>query len=164
MNGMDGSPGQPQYVTSLEEVLWGSLLVAFTLTIHGFGLHWTLRSSNAFRTRFEQRPSFALGLGRLILASWMVTLVHLIEVVMWAGFFQWQHCFVNFSTAAYFALMDYTTVGSDYHLPQNWRLLEGMLATAGLLGFAWSTGVLLTLAQQFQDRQLRPAERSDTGK
>ena len=40
-------------------------------------------------------------------------------------------------------------------LPQRWRLLEGMIATAGLLGFAWSTGVLLTLAQDFQEQQMQ---------
>jgi hypothetical protein len=30
-----------------------------------------------------------------------------------------------------------------------------MIATAGLLTFAWSTGILLTLAQDFQDQQLK---------
>ncbi len=30
-----------------------------------------------------------------------------------------------------------------------------MIATAGLLGFAWSTGVLLTLASTFQENQLK---------
>jgi hypothetical protein len=29
-----------------------------------------------------------------------------------------------------------------------------MIAVAGLMTFAWSTGVLLTLAQTFQDQQL----------
>jgi hypothetical protein len=29
-----------------------------------------------------------------------------------------------------------------------------MIATAGLLAFAWSTGVLITLAQKFQDQQM----------
>jgi hypothetical protein len=51
--------------------------------------------------------------------------------------------------------MQYTTVGSDYRLPENWRLLSGMIATSGLMGFAWSTGVLLTLAQDFQQQQLQ---------
>ena len=32
----------------------------------------------------------------------------------------------NFSVAFYFALNEYTTVGSDYSLPQRWRLLEGL--------------------------------------
>ena len=163
---MDGSSPQPQYVTSLEEILWGSLLVALTLTIHGFGMLWTLRGSNAFRARFERHPSFVLGLGNLILASWMVTFVHICEVMLWAGFFQWKHCFPNYSIAVYFALMDYTTVGSEYQLPQKWRLLAGMLATAGLLGFAWSTGVLLTLARHVQEQELqlrgRPRRRQGT--
>jgi hypothetical protein len=30
-----------------------------------------------------------------------------------------------------------------------------MIATSGLMGFAWSTGVLLTLAQDFQQQQLQ---------
>ena len=63
--------------------------------------------------------------------------------------------FPNYSTASYFAFMEYTTVGSPLNLPQTWRLLEGMIATAGLLGFAWSTGVLMTLAQEFQEGQMQ---------
>ena len=50
--------------------------------------------------------------------------------------------------------MDYTTRGCSYNLRERWRLLEGMIAMAGLLTFAWSTGVLLTLAQDFQNKQL----------
>ena len=50
--------------------------------------------------------------------------------------------------------MDYTTLGSSYNLKLRWRLPEGMIAIAGLLTFAWSTGVMLTLAQEFQDKQL----------
>jgi hypothetical protein len=30
-----------------------------------------------------------------------------------------------------------------------------MIATAGLLTFAWSTGILVTLAQEFQDQRLK---------
>jgi hypothetical protein len=144
----------PPYVTSLHELFWGVILVAISLTMHGFGMLYTLRFTGAFKLRFEKVPSFVTGMVHLILAAWMITLVHIFEVIMWAGFFQWKHCFVNFSTAAYFALNEYTTVGSPLDLPQNWHLLEGMIATAGLIGFAWSTGVLLTLAQEFQDQQL----------
>ena len=115
----------------------------------------TLHSSNAFKERFGRTPSFVSGMSNLILASWMITLVHIVEVMMWSGFFQWKHCFPNFSTAAYFSFLEYTTVGSQFNLPLKWRLLEGMIATAGLLAFAWSTGVLMTLATAFQEQQLR---------
>lgn len=142
------------YIVSLDEILWGGILVAITLVIHAFGMLATLRSTIAFKERFEQKPSLVASISNLIAASWIVTSVHIFEVAVWAGFFQWNHCFENFSTAGYFALMEYTTVGSDFNLPQRWRLLEGMIATAGLLGFAWSTGVLMTMAQEFQERQM----------
>jgi hypothetical protein len=67
----------------------------------------------------------------------------------------WKGAFANHSLAYYFSLNEYTTVGSNFNLPLRWRLLEGMIATAGLLTFAWSTGILLTLAQEFQDQQLQ---------
>ncbi len=146
---------EAQYVIGIEEIIWGVVLVALTLSIHGFGMLWTLRFNNAFKARFAHQPAFAAGMVNLILASWLIMLVHIVEVMMWASFFQWKHCFVNFSTAGYFALNEYTTVGSSFNLPLNWRLLEGMIATAGLLGFAWSTAVLLALAQEFQDQQMQ---------
>jgi hypothetical protein len=148
------STAPPPYVVSMDELFWGAILVAVSLAMHGVGMLSTLRLSYAFKRRFERVPRITIGMARLILASWMITLAHIFEVMVWAGFFQWKHCFVNYSTAAYFAFNEYTTVGSDFNLPQNWRLLEGMIATAGLLGFAWSTGVLLMLAQKFQDEHL----------
>jgi voltage-gated potassium channel len=151
---MNDAVAATTYIIRLEEIAWGIALVGMTLVIHGFGMVATLRWTGHVKRRFLGTPSFAVSLGNLITASWLITLVHLVEVALWAAFFQWHHCFQNFSTAAYFTLMEYTTVGSDYDLPQRWRLLEGMVATSGLLGFAWSTGILMTLAQDFQTQEL----------
>jgi len=158
---MDITANERIYVTSLEEIIWGGTLVAITMAMHGFGMLWALRLTGALNHRFEKNPSFAKGMGVLILASWMLLFVHLVEVLVWAGFFLWNdavavpagHC--NQSLCYYFALMDYTTLGSPYNLRDRWRLLEGMIAMAGLLTFAWSTGVLLTIAQDFQEQQMQ---------
>ncbi len=154
---------EPPYVTSLEEIFWGGTLVAITMAMHGFGMLLVLRVNGALRHRFEQNPGFVSGLFVLVLASWMILLVHLLEVFSWAGFFLWKSAVnagsVNSSLCYYFALMDYTTLGCNYNLVQRWRLLEGMIAIAGLLTFAWSTGVLLTLAQDFQDQQMELLKR-----
>ena len=141
------------YVTSLEEVVWGGLLVAVTMAIHAFGMPVVLRVHQAWRSYSQRRPSFARGIGGLILASWAILLVHLLEVMVWAAFFFWRGAFPTRSLAYYFSLNEYTTVGSAYSLPIRWRLLEGMIAMAGLLTFAWSTGILFTLAQDFQNEQ-----------
>ena len=156
------NPPSPElYVTSLEEIFWGGMLIALTMALHGFGMLLVLRMSQASQRRFEHAPSFSKGVFILILASWMILLVHLVEVFAWGGFFLWTNAVntttsgnANASLCYYFALMDYTTLGSSYNLHLRWRLLEGMIAVAGLLTFAWSTAVLLTLAQDFQDRLL----------
>jgi hypothetical protein len=84
----------------------------------------------------------------------MIVIVHLVEVLLWAAFFLWQQAMPDPSASYYFSLMQYTTVGSAFNLPLRWRLLDGMLAIAGLMTFAWSTGVLFMLAQDFQTAQL----------
>jgi hypothetical protein len=151
---MNAPISDPTYITRIDEVLWGIILVALTLIMHAYGMLLTVNCSDDFKAKFDQR-SFRAGLSNIILASWLIMFVHMLEVLMWSAFFQWKHCFPNFSTATYFTFLEYTTVGSAYNLPLKWRLLEGMVATAGLLGFAWSTGVLYSLAQEFQDQQVQ---------
>ena len=143
------------YATSLEEVAWGITLVAVTMAIHGCGMLATLLACHAVKQHGpEGAVSFLRGGGVLILASWMIVLVHLAELLVWALFFVWQDAMPNPSTAYYFALTQYTTVGSSWSLPPRLRLFEGMLPIAGLMAFTWSTGVLFSLAQEFQATQL----------
>lgn len=144
-----------QYITSLEEIGWGGVLVAITLTLHAFGMVYTLHASGALKSWFDHTHSFARGIGIIIVTSMMIIMAHLLEVTVWAGFFIWKGAMPNFSLSFYFALMDYTTLGSNYNLPLRWRLLEGMIAIAGLMTFAWSTGILLTVVQEFQEQQLQ---------
>ena len=141
-------------VTSLEEVLWGITLVAITMAIHGCGMLGTLLACHRFKHGSQAPASFVRGGAVLIVASWMIVLTHLAELLVWAAFFLWQGAMPSASASYYFSLMQYTTVGSGAGLPPRWRLLDGMLPIAGLMTFAWSTGVLFMLAQEFQSTQL----------
>jgi hypothetical protein len=142
------------YVTSLEEVLWGTALVAVTMAAHGCGMLATLRAIHLAGHSAGRPLTFVRGGAILILASWMIVLVHLGEVLVWSAFFLWQQAMPDPSASYYFSLMQYTAVGSAFNLPLRWRLLDGMLAIAGLMTFAWSTGALFALAQDFQTAQL----------
>ena len=139
---------------SAEEIFWGVVLVAFTMLMHGYGMLLVLRVATFLGIRVRRSRSPTLSVARLILVSWMIMFLHLFEVFIWALFFYFSGGIPDASNAYYFALGEYTTLGSAFNLPFHWRLLEGMTSIAGLLTFAWSTGVLLTLAQEFQDRQL----------
>lgn len=145
---------QELYTTRLEELFWGGLLLAITMAIHGLGMLFTVQWTNRLKAHFPRPPSLAIGIGLLIVASWSILLVHIVEVAVWSNFFVLTKGMPNRSVAFYFALLQYTTVGSSMNLPLRWRLLEGMLAIAGLMTFAWSTSVLYTLAQEFQEEQL----------
>ncbi|MCU0787497.1 MAG: potassium channel family protein [Verrucomicrobia bacterium] len=152
---MDIAPEHLQYGIALKEIVWSGTLVGTTLAMHGLGMIWILHVIDRMQHRFAANQSFTRGLALVILASWLIILVHLVEVVLWAGFFLWQGALPNPSIACYFSLMQYTTVGSSIDLPLQWRLLQGMISIAGLMTFAWSTAVLLTLVRDFQDQQVQ---------
>lgn len=146
------------YVISLEEGLWGSLLVAITMVIHGTGMFWILRITETLKEIFHPLESFTGGLGLVILASLLIIFTNVLEVIVWASFFLLQGAQPNHSVALYNALLNYTTLQANY-LPQRWHLLEALLGMVGLLTVAWSTGILYMLAQDFQDTQLRKRRR-----
>src|SRR5262252_6027731 len=141
------------YVIRVDEVGWGCLLVAVTLTIHGIGLFYTMRLSRALAPRAKvRRPSFDLAV--VILTAMAIVVLHLIDVLVWAEFFTWKGAQPNAFSAFYYALLNYTTLGAGY-LPLRWRLLEGLLAMAGLLSFAFSTSVLIALAHELVTQPMR---------
>jgi len=141
------------YVTRADEVLWGALLLALTVAIHGTGMLLTLRATNSVRDRTREVQSRlpAVGLGIVILGAWIIVFVHLIEVALWAAFFVLKGAQPNIFTAFYNAMLNYTTLQAGY-LPLRWRLLEGMLGMSGLLTIAWSTSILFILAQEFMEQ------------
>jgi hypothetical protein len=142
------------HVTSLEEVGWGIALIAITMMLHAFGMLVTLTVGGATQNRLRATAGFFTNIRVLVVTSWVIVFVHLGEVAIWAGFFVWREAMPSMSAAYYYSLMQYVTVGSELTLPVRWRLLGGLIGIAGLLTFAWSTTVLLRLAQRFEERQM----------
>ena len=149
------------YVISTKEVLWGVALIAVTMIMHAYGMVMTLQLCQKMRQRTGPQGGFLASVRILVLASWLIVSTHLIEVVVWGVFFTWCGALPTLSIANYYALLQYTTVGSEVSLPYAWRLLAGMLPMAGMLTFAWSTTVLLGLALQVQDQQLHRMSRPE---
>jgi hypothetical protein len=143
---------EPVYVISFEEVFWGALLIAITMAVHIFGMLMVLRIDILLGSRLAKKAGLMAGMFPILLASCLILLIHLSEVIIWAVFFYWKGAFPNASVAYYFALNEYTTVGSRFNLPLNLRLLEGIISSAGLLTFALSTGVLFRLATTFLEK------------
>ena len=144
------------YVISLDEILWGGLLVAITMAIHGTGMFSILGLVDWLKERFAALQKFMGSLFVVILAALLITSTNVLEVIVWAVFFVLKGAQPSHSISFYNALLNYTTLQAGY-LPQRWHLLEPALGMAGLLTMAWSTGILYMLAQEFQD--MRPSRR-----
>ncbi|HTS24215.1 MAG TPA: hypothetical protein VMN79_20680 [Casimicrobiaceae bacterium] len=146
------------YVIRVDEIVWGGLLLALSIAMHGIGTFQILRATNAFAERTSEAVAHfrELKIGIVILAVWMIVLLHLSEIAVWAGFFVWKEAQPNVFAAFYNAMLNYTTLQAGY-LPLRWRLLEGMLGMTGLLTFAWSTTTLFSLAPKLIEEALQAA-------
>jgi hypothetical protein len=143
-----------QHILGVGEIVDGILLIAATMTIHAFGMPATLKLADRLWQRWPVGKGYFGGVPVLIVASWCIVIVHLVEVVVWAEFLMLRDALASVADAFYYTLCQYVTVGSDVSLPDRWRLVGGMISMAGLLTFAWSTAVLLALAQRFEDARL----------
>ena len=133
------------------------LLIAFALVsvcviLHATALvtamHW-LKHSKMARLSTYWREMMLL----IIVAGWMI-FAHLLEIMVWAVFYNFAHAMPNIHDAFYFSAVTYTTVGyGDLVLPAEWRLLGGVEALNGILMCGWSTGFFFaTVNRMFQTR------------
>lgn len=120
------------------------LLVAATVVIHALGSLVILWGLTNYEPRLKGRFRFVRSLAGLVYLVVALVLLHLTEVSVWASFYVAQGLFDNIKTAVYFSLVTYTTVGyGDVTLPEEWNLLGGCEALAGILMAAWSTAILI---------------------
>jgi hypothetical protein len=131
---------------ALRHATEGILLIAATVVIHTTGTLLLLRQLFNHRDRAE-RP-FGYVYNTFILTGVVVylLLLHLLEIGVWAWFYQRHGCFADMDTSVYFSLVTYATVGyGDVVLNPEWRLLGGAEALAGVLMMSWSTAILIAL-------------------
>jgi hypothetical protein len=117
-----------------------------------------LRVVESLKERIAPMESFFGGLGLVIMASLMIVVVDILEIMLWTVFYFLTGAQTNHNVGFYNAMLNYTTLQAGF-LPLHWHLLEPLLGMAGLLTIAWSTGILYMLAQDFQDNQLRKRRR-----
>jgi len=124
-------------------------LVSACVVIHGLGVtagsRWLGRSFVPQASTDSLPRTFWL----LIRVVYGLLLLHLLQIIVWALFYQLGGCFPDFETSFYFSATSYSTVGyGDVILPHQWRILGSVEGVTGVLMFGWSTGVLFAIVQQ----------------
>lgn len=89
-------------------------------------------------------------------AAWII-LLHLVEIVVWGLFYEWQGAMPDLPSAFYFSAVTYTTTGyGDLLLPQEFKLAGGVEALTGILMCGWSTGFFFAVvSRMFNSSQSR---------
>ena len=64
--------------------MWGGLLLAVTMGIHGMGMLATLRVTDSLKERAQRFKSIVPSLGIVILGSLMIIVTSLVEIIVWA--------------------------------------------------------------------------------
>ena len=140
----------------ITHLLFALGLVAATVTIHSAGLSMLL--SYALRSSAQPSARSWPILWMLICVAWLLIVIHLVEIAVWAFFFWWQKCLPNMESSFYFSGVTYATIGyGDLVLPQTWRLfgpLEGLTGTL-MCGLSTAFFFIVVSKQILQRRDLR---------
>ena len=112
--------------------LMAACLVAVTVIIHASGLGMAL--SNVSHSNAQPDTRFWPITWLLIRVAWLLIVIHLIEIAVWALFFWWQNCLPDAESSFYFSGVTYATLGyGDLLLPKEWRLFGPLEALTGTL-------------------------------
>lgn len=123
----------------------GAVLVMITVAIHGLALG---RSLKRFRG-LDAHPSTPWVIWDLSRLALMVVLAHLIEILVWAVYFDWRGVISGIEQAFYFSAVTYATIGyGDIVPPENWRLIAAMEGLTGILMCSWSGGYFFAIVSR----------------
>src|SRR5690348_13512511 len=116
----------------LVKLLIASFLVAMTVAIHSAGLGMAL--SHALHSSERPEKRFWPITWLLIRIGWLLLVIHMLEIAVWALFFWWAKCLPNVESSFYFSGVTYATLGyGDLLLPNQWRLFGPLEALTGNL-------------------------------
>ena len=122
----------------IPELLIASCLVAMTVIIHAAGLGLALSRTLRVTARLDTR--FWPITWLLIRIAWLLIVIHLFEIAVWALFFWWQKCLPDLESSFYFSGVTYATIGyGDLVLPKEWRLFGPIEGLTGILMCGLST-------------------------
>ena len=143
----------------LKYILLGVLLVAITVVIHALGTTSWLRHLGRLYGDATKTDRPAPSLRILINTIIVLTILHTIQVIVWALAFLYllpENVIHTFEEASYFSFVTFTTLGyGDISFTGVWRILSGIEALNGVLLIGWSTALLFVVVQRIMKDMLQ---------
>jgi voltage-gated potassium channel len=132
------------------------ILVTATLCLQCAGMavliNWARNSIERGIKTFSQWQSAVL----MIRFTTAMIVLHVLEIVLWAGFYRWR-CLPTWESCFYFSATSYSTVGyGDIVLPQVWRLLGPAESVTGVLMSGISVSALFAILLRLVESEAKP--------
>ena len=125
-------------------------LVALTVAVHSAGLAAIYRVAvRSWVPTLRARPGFWAVTWVLVRFAWLLTALHMLQIVIWGVFYWATGCMPDAESAFYFSGVTYSTVGyGDLVLPRQWRMLGPVEGLTGILMCGLSTGFFFALVSR----------------
>lgn len=129
----------------------GGLVLLMTV-IHSLGLFGI---SRVLRLKDERLREKDFGAGAIVLMGsfgLMVFGLHLLEILVFAGFYLLVGALGGLEEALYYSASAYATLGrtTDY-FPEDWRLIGALEALTGFILIGWSTAFMVSAMRKLTD-------------
>jgi hypothetical protein len=133
----------------IHRILLGTCLIAITTVMHAGGS--TAIYQFALRSGVRPSSKFWPVTWLVVRVAWMLIVLHLLEIAVWALFYHYQGCMPDWESAFYFSGVTYSTLGyGDVVLPQEWRLLGPVEGLTGILMCGLSTGFFFAIVSRLR--------------
>jgi len=141
----------------LQHLFIAAALVAITVALHAAGFGLVL--GTIIKRHVAPPTTFWPITWLLVRLAWLLVLIHIVEISVWALFYHWQRCLPDAESAFYFSGVTYTTIGyGDLVLSKEWRLLAPLEGLAGILMCGLSAGLFFaTVTAIYIPREQPPA-------
>jgi len=129
------------------QIFLGSLVIPVTIFVQIWFIRVAIKRLKSMYGGRSPTPRLSQTLPVVLVLSaatlWLLAALS-IAIWIWAGFFQILGCFDTLEKSLYFSMVSFTTLGfGDVTLPQEWRILSGMIAANGLVLFGLNTAFLI---------------------
>jgi hypothetical protein len=144
--------------------MWSQLLAGAFVSFLNFAIHGLITGIIVFATRHTARVTGEMSMFVRLSALLTITLsalmcAHMIEIGVWASYYELGGLEVKNAASFEFAFENYTALGYGDAVPgESWRLTGPITALNGLLLVGWSVAVIFEVMRmaELQFGRLQP--------
>jgi len=132
----------------LRQFIVGGGVSLINIAIHALVMTTVVRVAQAANAKVKSQTSLLL-MAVMIPTVSVLMVTHALEVIVWSLAYSIVDAAAPGANLAYFAFVNYTTLGYGDILPvERWRLLGPITAMNGVLLFGWSTAVIFEVLRK----------------